>query len=88
VNRFPTALPAEAWDQARALEARGGPEAAAVKELLRTIEARASFRREATELLASASREDLHVRPLLVPEALEDLKAGEIATLLEKEGAA
>lgn len=88
VNRFPAELPAEAWEQARALEARGGPEGAAVKELLRTIEARQTLRREASELLASASRTELHVRPLLVPEALEDLRAVDIAILLEKEGAA
>lgn len=88
VNRFPAALPDEAWAQARALEARGGPEADAVRELLRTIEARATLRREAEELLASASRTDLHVRPLLVAEHLEDLRASDVAALLEKEGAA
>jgi anion-transporting ArsA/GET3 family ATPase len=88
VNRFPAELPAAAWEQARALEARGGPEADAVKELLRTIEARQTLRREASELLSSASRTTLHVRPLLVPESLEDLRAGDVAALLEREGAA
>jgi anion-transporting ArsA/GET3 family ATPase len=88
VNRFPAELPAEAWEQARALEARGGPQGEAVKELIRTIEARATLRREAQELLASMSRTDLHVRPLLLPEHLEDMKAGDVATILEKQGAA
>lgn len=88
VNRFPAELPKEAWEQARALEARGGPQGEAVKELLRTIEARATLRKDARELLASASRTDLHVRPLLLPEHLDDMKASDVAAMLEKEGAA
>lgn len=89
VNRLPAEMTSEAFDEARALVTRGGPEAGAARELLRVIEARAEARKDALAILAKAmQRGDVHSAPVLYGELLEDPKADDVATFLEKEGAA
>lgn len=89
VNRLPTEMPPAAFDEARAMVARGGPDGAAARELLRVIEARAEARKDALEILAKATqRGDVHGAPVLYGELLEDPRAEDVATFLEKEGAA
>lgn len=87
VNRFPAELGSEAFDQARALEKRGGPDGAAATELLRVIEARMTTRREALEILKNSGQKALTARPLILAERLEDPTAEDVATWLEKERA-
>jgi hypothetical protein len=89
VNRLPAEMAQAAFDEARALVTRGGPESVAARELLRVIEARAEARKDALEILARATkRGDLHGAPVLYGELLDDPKADDVATFLEKEGAA
>ena len=89
VNRLPAEMTSAAFDEARALVARGGPEAAAARELLRVIESRAEARKDALEILSKATlRGDVHGAPVLYGELLDDPTADEVATFLEKEGAA
>ena len=90
VNRFPAELAPEAWDQTRALIARGGPEADAAKELLRVMDARHTAREETMTILEQLKPErGAHVpSKLLFPESLEDLGASDVATWLEARGAA
>jgi anion-transporting ArsA/GET3 family ATPase len=89
VNRMPAEMAPAAFDEARALVARGGPEGEAAKELLRVIEARTEARKDALEILARATkRGDLHQPPVLYGELLEDPKADDVASFLQKEGAA
>lgn len=92
VNRFPSELAAEAWDQTRALIARGGPEADAAKELLRVMDARRAAREETLEILRDldpAKKKGAHaISTLLFPESLEDLSAVDVASWLEARGAA
>lgn len=87
VNRFPAELSREAFDQARALEKRGGPEGEAATELLRVIEARTSMRKDALEILANSGKKSLTARPLILSERLEDPTADDVATWLEGERA-
>lgn len=89
VNRLPAEMTPQAFDEARALVTRGGPEAAAARELLRVIEARAEARKDALEILSSAvQRGDVHSPPVLYGELLDDPKADDVASFLEKDGAA
>jgi arsenite-transporting ATPase len=90
VNRFPSELAPEAWDQTRALIARGGPEAEAAKELLRVMDARRSAREETMSILGQLKPEKgTHVpSKLLFPESMEDLGAVDVAAWLEARGAA
>jgi hypothetical protein len=90
VNRFPSELAPEAWDQTRALIARGGPEGEAAKELLRVMDARRSAREETLSILAELDpKKGSHVTSkLLFPESLEDLGATDVASWLEARGAA
>jgi hypothetical protein len=92
VNRFPSELASEAWDQTRALIARGGPEADAAKELLRVMDARRAAREETLEILAEldpSRKKGAHaISTLLFPESLEDLSALDVASWLEARGAA
>ena len=83
-------LAPEAWDQTRALIARGGPEADAAKELLRVMDARHTAREETMTILEQLKPErGAHVpSKLLFPESLEDLGASDVATWLEARGAA
>jgi anion-transporting ArsA/GET3 family ATPase len=87
VNRFPAELGSDAFDQARALEKRGGPRGAAATELLRVIEARTSMRKEALEILKNSGKKSLTARPLIFAERLEDPTAEEVANWLETERA-
>lgn len=92
VNRFPSELPPEAWDQARALVARSGPQGEAARELLRVMDARRTAREETLEILGALDpgRDPrMHAIPrLLFPESLEDLGAADVASWLEARGAA
>lgn len=89
VNRLPAEMPPAAFDEARALVTRGGPEAPAARELLRVIEARAEARKDALEILAKATqRGDVHGAPVLYGELLDDPRAEDVAAFLEKEKAA
>ena len=90
VNRFPSELAPEAWDQTRALIARGGPEADAAKELLRVMDARRSAREETIAILGQLKPEKGTQVPskLLFPESMEDLGAVDVAAWLEARGAA
>jgi arsenite/tail-anchored protein-transporting ATPase len=87
VNRFPAELGKDAFDQAHALEKRGGPEGAAATELLRVIEARTSMRKEALEILKNNGKKSLTARPLILSERLEDPTADDVASWLEAERA-
>ena len=90
VNRFPSELAPEAWDQTRALIARGGPEGEAAKELLRVMDARRTAREETLTILKDLDpKKGSHVTSkLLFPESLEDLGATDVASWLEARGAA
>ncbi|WP_053232583.1 ArsA family ATPase [Sandaracinus amylolyticus] len=88
VNRFPRDLPAEAWDSARAIAARGGESAPAAQQLLRMLDARREAQREALEILGSAVKTSLHTRPLILREQMEDPSATDVAAWLTSEGAA
>lgn len=91
VNRFPAELTPEAWEQTRALIARGGPEGEAAKELLRVIEARKAAREETLAVLRDldiGKKQGRVLTPLLFPESLEDLSAVDVAKWLEAQGAA
>ena len=88
VNRFPRELPAAAWDQAHAMEKRGGPEGVAATELLRVIEARREARADALDILARANATGVHARPLLLPESMEDPSSEAVGEWLTKEHAA
>jgi arsenite/tail-anchored protein-transporting ATPase len=88
VNRFPRDLPSEAWEAARALQARGGDSAPAAGELLRMLDARREAQSEALEILGGATKDTLHVRPLILREQMEDPTALGVAAWLEGEGAA
>ena len=88
VNRFPAALPAEAFEQANALKNRGGPEGEAAAELLRVIESRTDTRREALDILKNSGKKALTARPLILSERLEDPTADDVARWLEEERAA
>jgi anion-transporting ArsA/GET3 family ATPase len=89
VNRLPAEMPAAAFEEARAMVTRGGPEGVAARELLRVIEARAEARKDALDILAKATaRGAVHGEPVLFGESLDDPKADDVADFLEKEGAA
>ena len=91
VNRFPAELTPEAWEQTRALIARGGPEGEAAKELLRVIEARKAAREETLAVLRDldiGKKQGRVLTPLLFPESLDDLSAVDVAKWLEAQGAA
>lgn len=88
VNRFPAELPAEAFEQARALSARGGPDGEAAGELLRVIEARRAVRKDALEVIANAPGGALTARPLVLAERLEDPSAEDVAAFFEEHDAA
>lgn len=88
VNRFPRELPAAAWDAALAIEKRGGESASAATHLLRMLEARQELQREALEILGTTTSTCLHVRPLILREAMEDPSAADVAKWLMEEGAA
>jgi len=89
VNRLPAEMTPATFDEARALVARGGPEGVAARELLRVIESRAEARKDALEILSKATlRGDVHGAPVLYGELLDDPTADDVATFLEKEGAA
>jgi anion-transporting ArsA/GET3 family ATPase len=86
VNRFPTALPPGALDQARALSK--GPHGAPAVRLLEVLESRESARTEAVETLQGASSLGVDVRPLLLPQAGFDPSAEQVAEWLIRERAA
>ncbi len=89
VNRFPSELAPEAWDQTRALIARGGGVGDAAKELLRVMDARKSAREDTLAILAELGPDGARALPtLLFPESLEDLSASDVAAWLEARGAA
>jgi anion-transporting ArsA/GET3 family ATPase len=89
VNRLPAEMAPAAFDEARALVTRGGPEAPAARELLRVIEARAEARKDALEILAKAmKRGDVTNEPVLYGELLDDPRAEDVADFFEKVGAA
>lgn len=87
VNRFPTALPPGALEQARALS-QGGPLGAPAERLLEVLEAREAARTEAIDTLRSASSLGVDVRPLLLPQAGFDPSAQQVADWLAQERAA
>lgn len=88
VNRFPRELPAAAWDSARAIEKRGGESAEAAAHLVRMLDARRELQREALDILGTATSTSLHIRPLILREAMEDPSAIDVAKWLTEEGAA
>ncbi len=86
VNRFPTALPEGALEQARALSI--GPLGEPAVRLLEVLEARESARTEAIETLQGASSLGVEIRPLLLPQAGYDPNAEQVAEWLVREQAA
>jgi arsenite-transporting ATPase len=88
VNRFPRELAVDAWDAARAIEARGGETARAASELLRVMDARREAQNDAREILSRAGKTGLSTRPLILREAMEDPTAAQIAKWLITEDAA
>ncbi len=88
VNRFPEQLGVAAFEMARAIVNRSGDGAVAARELLSLIETRRQAEVEAHEIVAEANRTGLLVRPLILRQALDDPKAGDIARWLIEENAA
>lgn len=89
VNRFPSELAPEAWDQTQALLAKGGRAGEAARELLRVMDARKSAREDTLEILSKLHTEGrTEIPTLLFPESLEDLMASDVAAWLEARGAA
>lgn len=88
VNRFPRELAAGAWEAARAIQNRGGEAGAAAAELLRVMGARREAQADAMTILGDASGRELHIRPLILREQMEDPTAESVAKWLIEENAA
>lgn len=88
VNRFPSALPPGALEQARALSRGDEERAEAARRLVEVLEARESARMEAIATLQSAPNLGLELKPLLMPLASVDPGAGQVADWLMQEQAA
>jgi len=85
VNRFPTALPTQALDDARAMAATGA--VPAVMALLAALEARHASLTEADASLRDVLH-GAHIPPVVLPAAPSDPTAADIARWLSAEGAA
>jgi arsenite/tail-anchored protein-transporting ATPase len=84
VNRFPASLPAEALEDARALETHGGPVGIAARDLRAALEARQHASAEALAALGEALR-STDLSPVILPEREMEPSAAEVADWLRKE---